>query len=599
MKEKIKLLLLTYLQENTDTFLSAKALSDVLDVSERTIYRYIKLLNQDLALRGIEILSLPGVGYRLEHATIENQLVDVVAMVEPERELEIEYSIIERLFFCKSVPVEQMLREYYISESTLYRILQSINEKYSLKGGRLGVRKGHVLVKGELEEVVYFFIGLFISLEIQNRKELVPSVFLKKDEANQWIKEIYEGFSFSSYPLSEFDSRIMLWAIYVLSFRCGKMQLMKAGQLLSMKDTEWYVVLQMILEKIIRLNDKALHQSLERITDLTLTFFNTPHSSLSGQSKHIRANLITHLKLVLKQKSFGIQVENSLMHVIEDKYAFELAIAGLLVYQLELTFGFPFTKADIGFIALYLATMQQQRRKLANRVRAVLVSESLSSGYLLKEELSVYFPELEINAVITEWELEGFNFTECDFLIVTTGHELNTSLPVYYNKNPMDNLELFREGLGKKIAQLRVIHHAREMIQTPMLVTENAEEDIIRTMIYQKLGNTSVADKCIKEVIDREKISSTALSSGIAIPHTLSKNIEHSTVFLGIHEKGVNWKGKRVQLIILALFSEKDKFGGELFRKLYHFSSHHQMVKQTIQERTAHYLVHFLEGNIL
>lgn len=601
MKENMKLLLLTYLQENAGTFLSARTLSVELGISERTVYRYIKALNQDLALRGMEVISLPGVGYRLNQLGIKEQLSDLSMILEPEREAELECYIIEQLFFNQFLGIEAMLRKFYISEATLHRVLQSINEKYRGRRSRIGVKKGQIVIKGSQESIIQFFIGLFLSMEMQHKQDTFPSVFSRKQELVDKIKAIYLCYHLSSHHLSEFDDRILSWAVYILIFRYPKHSLSFSNPLESEQRLEFERLVTSVCDELIRLNGDEVNQLLIRITDLALSFFYTSELRDVRKFEQIQSNLIAHLRMVLKQKYFGIRIENGLLHTIEEKYAFELTIAGLLAYQLELQFDISFTKADIGFIALYLAMIHQQNRHFVNRIQTVLISESLSSGYLLKEELARTFPELDVYAVITEWEVEAFDFSECQLLISLIQQPTRPlEIPTCYFRNPIDYPELFQAELTEVIAKFGTVQNSQEILNlVPVMVFGNTEEEVIRELIYHQIGKNAQAEQLIKEVADREKITTTSLAHNIAIPHTLSKDLECSSIIVGIHGKGILWGDKQVQLIILSLFSDKDKAGGEIFRKLYHFATNRDIVEKTIQERTTYYLVHYLEGDSL
>ena len=57
MGKNFKLDILQILQKERNRFISASELASLLKLSERTIYRHIKLLNKDLEEKGIKITS--------------------------------------------------------------------------------------------------------------------------------------------------------------------------------------------------------------------------------------------------------------------------------------------------------------------------------------------------------------------------------------------------------------------------------------------------------------------------------------------------------------------------------------------------------------
>ncbi len=66
-------------------------------------------------------------------------------------------------------------------------------------------------------------------------------------------------------------------------------------------------------------------------------------------------------------------------------------------------------------------------------------------------------------------------------------------------------------------------------------------------------------DSIVKSIIKREKIGSTGIGNGIAIPHTSHKSVENVMVAFGRSAKGVNFNaldGEPVYLFFLELSSE-------------------------------------------
>ena len=52
-----KLSVLQILQKNSNKYITANEIANLLGISERTVYRYIKAVNQDLKAQEVEIVS--------------------------------------------------------------------------------------------------------------------------------------------------------------------------------------------------------------------------------------------------------------------------------------------------------------------------------------------------------------------------------------------------------------------------------------------------------------------------------------------------------------------------------------------------------------
>lgn len=77
-------------------------------------------------------------------------------------------------------------------------------------------------------------------------------------------------------------------------------------------------------------------------------------------------------------------------------------------------------------------------------------------------------------------------------------------------------------------------------------------------------GALSDKDAFLKDVLDREAVSTTGIGNGIAIPHGKSANVKETTVAIGRLENEVEWESvddKPVKLIVLLAVNEEDKTG--------------------------------------
>ncbi|MFA5480188.1 MAG: PTS sugar transporter subunit IIA [Candidatus Muiribacteriota bacterium] len=69
------------------------------------------------------------------------------------------------------------------------------------------------------------------------------------------------------------------------------------------------------------------------------------------------------------------------------------------------------------------------------------------------------------------------------------------------------------------------------------------KEEIIKELVklLEKTGKISSPDKFVKAVLDREKLGSTGIGKGIAIPHGKVEGATGVLVALGISKKGVDF----------------------------------------------------------
>lgn len=121
-----------------------------------------------------------------------------------------------------------------------------------------------------------------------------------------------------------------------------------------------------------------------------------------------------------------------------------------------------------------------------------------------------------------------------------------------------------------------------EVLKKEHIVTElnaKTKEEALSALtdVLCKTGNIADREAFLKDVLDREAISTTGIGNGIAIPHGKSENVAETTVAVGRLTSPVEWKSvddNPVELIVLLAVNEKDKTGlhvkilSEMARKL-------------------------------
>ena len=117
----------------------------------------------------------------------------------------------------------------------------------------------------------------------------------------------------------------------------------------------------------------------------------------------------------------------------------------------------------------------------------------------------------------------------------------------------------------------------KEHIVTKLNAKTKEEALAALTDVLCATGNIADREAFLKDVLDREAISTTVIGNGIAIPHGKSENVAETTVAVGRLTEPVEWKSvddKPVEFIVLLAVNEKDKTGlhvrilSEMARKL-------------------------------
>lgn len=588
MGKNFKLEILQILQKERNRFISASELASLLKLSERTIYRHIKLLNKDLEEKGIKITSTPGLGYQLIGISKDSERL-LLSPVTNDINLEgdIQNFIVENLLNNCMVSLASILSTFFISESTLYRIIYSINLTMESSKAKIGIKKANIILKGSNLAKLKFLIGILLSSELNHStsqyKSIIEDFYRDRNNIKIFLLEDY----FSKKLLRDFDRKILEWALFIKMRQTKKRNLRELIQ-----DND----ISILLNEFEEINGLKTKEKLFNIVDSSLSIFLSDSFRRENSYSIYVDNLVNHLQTLIKQKLNALYVENKLLSRITEEYPLEYQVSGLMAYQIELAFNLPLNKHDVGFVTLYLATINRNNEFVDRSISTVIISDSLSTGFLCREKVQNYLPMLEVIEVLPEWEVENHDFKKYDLIINLTSSNISEEIPLITISNPFDH-ELIKQ-IETKVRELNVIPlNQLELIsQDVVILSGQNKEEIIATLLDVDIRDTAEKQIIKRQIIEREKITSTEIGNKVAIPHTIVNKLNETKIIIGIHEEGIIWSKEKVKVIILILFSDKTVAQEQLIRKIYNFTRNTDKLNEFIQNKELRILREYVKG---
>ena len=102
--------------------------------------------------------------------------------------------------------------------------------------------------------------------------------------------------------------------------------------------------------------------------------------------------------------------------------------------------------------------------------------------------------------------------------------------------------------------------------------------------------------RILQQILEREKITSTAIGNAVSIPHTILDSLEETKIIVGIKDEGILWEGDIVRLVFLIVFAKNEPSQNILFRKIYNFTRDKERVNKLIKDQKIEVLTEYLEG---
>ena len=584
-----KLSVLQILQKNSNKYVTANEIANLLGISERTVYRYIKAVNQDLKAQEVEIVSTPGLGYQLVgnsfHLTENVSPLNIKSTFSNN----VIHYLLEKLLFNERVSIQEVLSKFYISESVLHRVLQSINSLEQNSGARIGIDSANIVLKGNLLERTIFFVGQLLSMKLNHEeglKDIFQSKkkFIKNNETSLNNEKILE----ESYTV--FDRKIIEWSAFIIV--CQQYGRQVENIQLHLENFEDIAEVVRILNI---LNSKQTKNVLAQVVETSLTYLLFSNVNEKKEEAYFQ-RLNKHLISLVKQKQFSINIKNNLLDTIKKDYALEYQVSGLLAYQMELAFDIQLNKNDVGFIALYLATLSKKKDLNGESIKGVIISNSLSTGFLFRERVRTIEADIEIVEVLTEWEMEERELDEYEVVINLTQNEILKNKECIRILDPLSENAL--DIIAEKLRNVRQssIEGVRLLPKAIHPLASVSREDVLAELLGQLSVPKEEQGRILQQILEREKITSTAIGNAVAIPHTILDLLEETKIIVGIKEDGILWEGDIVRLVFLIVFAKNEPSQNILFRKIYIFTRDKERVNKLIKEQKIEVLTEYLEG---
>nr|WP_274637800.1 PTS sugar transporter subunit IIA [Microbacterium bovistercoris] len=115
-------------------------------------------------------------------------------------------------------------------------------------------------------------------------------------------------------------------------------------------------------------------------------------------------------------------------------------------------------------------------------------------------------------------------------------------------------------------------------------LAEGSEEDVIRTLGGMLVAQGVIDDDYVQRTIERERLSSTAFTDALAVPHALGMTATRTVIAVGIAVPSIAWGDTRVQVVAMVAFSEADREAFQtVFEQLVEVFSENDSVQRMVR----------------
>ncbi|MBD1576502.1 BglG family transcription antiterminator [Vibrio sp. S11_S32] len=562
-------------------------------VSTRTIRTDVSALNDTLASYGAEIVHYKGKGYQFEindqarFAQLDKQ--DKSGKKVPHSPKERIVHLTMRLLLqqdeCKlddlantwfvsrtslqadMVEVREILNQYdLIIESKAYHGLAVVGKEQAIRACI-----AHVLFEFQHDDQALseVYQQYFPNSDAQQLREHILTLIIQHDIhlTDEGIHHLVLYCSIALHRISqhhlidEFCAPVISQEAHLTGKALAHLVSRLLEQELSKSELD-YLCLQIAARRVIGANTSYLDKRSEpfQLIDYLLNYINQHYSYDLRNDDKLKQDLLSHVTTMLLRVKFQITLHNPLVDHIKRYYplAHDITVAAMTQWGM-----YTIPAAELGYLVMHIGVgLERNYAQDAQYVpSAILVCNlSMSLQRLVGSQLKRALPQLEISQSISTREYESLDQISAD-VVITTERLANKNKPVLTVSPVPTPFQI--DQISKHILTYRtppyILDSFFDARYFKVLDKKMSQADLIQ-LLSQELAHDGVVPEGFAEaVMEREKITSTMLGDGIAIPHTVGLIANQTKVYTVFAPKGIDWgNGNIAQVIFLFAIKKED-----------------------------------------
>jgi len=618
--------LLGFLVDSED-WVDSTALSRFLCVTSRTIRNYINEINA--LSESDSIIESSSKGYKINRSNFENSKIHKVENHNSTFSPKERCDFILKKCLTSSSPIQffELSEELFISESTLEADLSKV--RHFISDFELTIHHDHelILLKG-FERNKRKLMSSIIRKETYDDFMSIESLNLISNEFN--LAELYH-FILHAFALHELfindyavNNLIIHLAISIDRIKNKKL-ILELDEFEKLNGTLEYTVALEVAKYIEEKLKTTLSESEVYYIALTISS-NTSIADFSIINRQNLADYINlkyiditnnalkkvedtyylepfdddffikftiHVSNLFKRVRFNSSVHNPLANKIKRSYPLIYDIAVFIAHEFHKNEKVFLNEDEIAYLAFHIGAYLEKSKKLEKKIHCLFIyADYYSIQQIAYDKLSTLFSDSMI--LLDAISIQKFNVAapNIDMIISTVALNSFTEIPVV-NVNifiTSEDIEMIRVQLNRITASREnknLRNHLQRFIK-PQLFKKNFytkdEFEMIENLTKETFLCDYTNEDFTQEALEREKMSSTAFGSYIAIPHSLNQNAKKSFISVVLNEKSMRWGTYDVNIIILIGISKDDRTSfREIFDYLIEIVSDTSSVDEIIQ----------------
>ncbi len=305
--------------------------------------------------------------------------------------------------------------------------------------------------------------------------------------------------------------------------------------------------------------------------------------------------LAMHIRQLIRRAQEGSFSRNPLTRSIKSGYPMIYELAVYIARELQQSEGIAIPEDEIAYLAMHLGARLEEQRQSDQAVTATIVAPAYHRLHLdlLHRVETAIGADLRIEQLDTRSDVD---WDELPGDLVISVIEPPTPSPRILVVHPFlgdpdvqtIQTAMARVRRGRRRARLaeRLAGYFDERLFFRELYAPDAES-MIRTLGARMVDVGVIDDAYVTGAIERERLSSTAFTEGLAMPHAMAMTAERTSIALVLNSTSMPWGEARVEVIAFIAFSESGRASfQEVFDQLVEVFSDRDNVRGLVARAT-------------
>lgn len=618
MKEKIDHRILQKLMEVSDP-ISSSDLAFSLQVSEKTVLKYLNILKEEIRPFGATIEIKQGAGSYLNiidkakfFQFIQSQDSDVFNDPIARQK----YILLRLMLENDYINVYDLADELAISPSllrTIFKQLPPVLEKYNLV---LAHSHNHgYMIKGDEKD-----IRRCLTKECRGNikiDDLLSTSELQTHDISEIEKILTES-------LEKFDIAISNEAINSLTLHIliainrietdNPIQLDQDVLKSNLRSTPEYFVVGYVHKQLqdkfnIKLPENELlyltmhingkqriygHEKIQvKVDRQALVFYNKFLRNILNLGKidlfeddELRISLLNHIVPFLNRVNNNMLItKNELINAKNEfPYAYELALYGMQIYKDS---DIVITNPEISYFALHIALALEKAKTNNRKFNVAIICKEISSVYhIISYKLNRNFQD-RINAIkfLTTDNIIDFPFEDYQLILNSTNSIIHINREILNVSSTINFTDI--NNINIVLDKLMLSDELSTLINPSLFfkISASNKDEALEKHIAKIRNVIELPNDFKDNIMQRENLESTEYDNRIAMPHPLNPEDLPGFVSIAKLNKPIKWHNKNVQLIFMVCTHNMHHTTSSLFDKLSKIICDETIAQQLIQAK--------------